>query len=207
MNWSAVRDTLSPKCENFKDFGHYDKISKKDRTKILAENNYSCRYCGGIYSKYLMSTYIPSVKSSDIACRACYLITHLNYGNYTELRVYYSTMSQLDIVKKTVDYIIDNDEVPLPNIIDPNIKTSPLSILEFINVLNNYSDEPVPEILSNYKIFFSNKLNTDFITSNYGNQFIQPANNGKNQNKNFKMVLDKHKMSKKEFDLFTRLLK
>ena len=40
------------------------------------------------------------------------------------------------------------------------------------------------------KKLFVDKLNTDFITSNYGNQFIQPANNEKNQSKNFKMVLD-----------------
>jgi hypothetical protein len=156
-------------------------VKKKD-DKILIENNYSCRYCGGVYYKYLMSSYIPAIKSSDIACRLCYLITHLNNGNYSELKVYYSTMSQLDIVRKTVQSIIDNDEVPFPNIIDPNIKTSPISILEYINILNNYTEEPTPEILSNYKIFFSEKLNTEFINCNYGNQFIQNSKNKENKN-------------------------
>jgi hypothetical protein len=115
-------------------------------------------------------------------------------------------MSQLDIVKKTAEYIIDNDEVPFPNKIDPNIKTSPLSILEFIKILNNYVDEEVPEILSNYKIFFSKKLNTDFILSTYGNQFIEP-NDVQETNKNTKVVLNKHIPSKKELDLFKQLLK
>ena len=112
MNWLQIRETLSHRCESFRDFGHFDKFSKKDRSKILANNNYSCRYCGGIYPKYLISTYIPYAKVSDVACRICFLVTHLNYGFYNEIKIYYSLMSQVDIVKNTVDYIIDNNEIP-----------------------------------------------------------------------------------------------
>ena len=47
-------------------------------------------------------------------------------------------------------------------------------IIEFINILNNYDTKPA--ILDNYKIFFSNKLNIDFIVNNYGNQMVKFIN-------------------------------
>lgn len=207
MNWLQIRETLSHRCESFRDFGHFDKISKKDRSKILADNNYSCRYCGGIYPKYLMSTYIPHAKVSDVACRMCFLVTHLNYGFYNEMKIYYSLMSQVDIVKNTVQYIIDNNEIPESNLIDKDVKTSPISILEYINILNNYDTKPA--ILDNYKIFFSNKLNIDFIVNNYGNQmvtFINPTKD-KNITKNNKpqVFLIKHVPTKEELSLFNKL--
>lgn len=219
MNWLNSREELKHRCESFRDFGHFDKISKKDRSKILTDNNYSCRYCGGIYPKYLMSTYIPHSKVSDVACRMCFLITHLNYGFYNEMKIYYSEMSQLDIVKNTVKYILDNNEIPEPLTIDINLKTSPLSMLEYINILNNY--EVQPEVLANYKIFFSKKLNIDFIVNNYANQmvtFIDTTSTAKDMkgmkdtkdvknNKNNNIILKKHIPTKEELALFNKSFK
>ena len=138
MNWKEVRDELKIRSEKFRDFGHYDKISKNVRIDLLKTHNNTCRYCGGVYPKYLICTFISDVKTNDLCCRACYLITHINYGLYKELRLYYSHMKQIDIVKKTIEFIIDNDRIPLPFEIDPDILQTPISLLEFINIVNNY---------------------------------------------------------------------
>ena len=210
MNWLNPRDELLHRCENFRDFGHYDKISRKNRGEILAENNYTCRYCGGVYPKYLMSVYIPHAKTSDVTCRMCYIITKLNYGHYNEIKIFYSLMSQLDIIKNTVNYLIDNNEMPKPNQIDKDVQTSPLSVLEYINLLNNYDVQP-PE-LKNYKVFFSEKLNTDFIINNYSSKmplFIDKNNNNnkveENKEKQNIQSIKKHIPTKEELALFNKI--
>lgn len=206
MNWLSPRAELSHICENFRDFGHHDKISKKDRVNILAENNYTCRYCGGVYYKYLMTTYIPHAKISDAACRMCFIITHLNYGNYNEIKIYYSLMSQLDIVKKTVEYLIENNSIPDPTNIDPEVSILPISILEYINIMNNFDTQP--EELKNYKIFFSERLNVDFVLENYASQMNMFTDNNNNDN-NYKQEnvksIKKHFPSKNEIDLLNKI--
>lgn len=170
MNWLKSRDVIIPTCESFKYFGHNDKFTKQLRNNILSENNYSCRYCGGIYPKYLICIKINQINKIDICCRICYIITHLNYGLFKELKLYYSLMPQLDIIRKTVDFIIKYNEIPPPNKIDENIELTPISLIEFINILNNY--DSIPLEFKNYKLFVSNKLNVDFIFYNYGNKSI-----------------------------------
>lgn len=204
MNWLKERDIITSKCENFRDYGHNDKFSKSARMKILVDNNYSCRYCGGIYPKYLICSYIPSKKCNDVCCRICYIITHLNCGFFQEVRMYYSTMSQLDIIKKTINYIIENNEIPLANKIDNNIQLPPISLIEYINILNNY--DTIPECLNNYKIFFSNKMNLDFIVNNYGNKmitFVDPVKISEDTDKiKLDDTIEKHIPTQEEVDLF-----
>lgn len=166
MIWSNVRGILSPQCIDFKDFGHVDKVDKKVRSELLTKYDSICHYCGGKYLKYLICTYFTESKSSDICCKLCHMVTHLNYGITKEIDVYYSKLSQVDVVKLTVEYIINNNEVPEPYQIDNDVKMSPVSLLEFTNIINNY--DSYPNELTNYKIFFMNCLNTDFITNNYG---------------------------------------
>ena len=210
MNWLKERDIIIPTCENFRDFGYSDNFSKKIRNDILAENNYTCRYCGGVYPKYLISCYIQHAKCNDILCRACYLVTHLNVGLFRELKLYYSVMTQTEIIKKTIDYIINNNEIPIPTIIDNDIKLPPISLIEYINILNSADSTP-PEF-KNYKLFFTHKFNTNFIFNNYGNQMLTFIN--KNDNKNYYEndtdkikiddTLDKHIPSDEELILFKK---
>jgi hypothetical protein len=207
MNWLTSRDTIIPKCPNFRDFGHNDKISKQERNKILTTNNFSCRYCGGVYPKYLMCCYLEDAKCNDICCRLCYLITHLNYGMFREMKLYYSEMSQKLIIKETVEHIIENNDVPTPIDIDKNVKLPPISLLEYIIILSNC--DKYPEELSNYKIFFTSKLGTNFITRNYGDMlFINDKNNDMvdTDKMKFDASLETHNPSAKEIELFSFLL-
>lgn len=205
MNWLKERDTLFPKCQDFKNFGNTNKLSKQNKTNILNNNNFSCRYCGGIYTKYLIGCYISEINDHDVSCRACYVITHLNWGMFKELKLYYSKLSQVEIVKKTVDYIINNNEIPSPNIIDPLLKTVPISILEFVNIINNYSEIPQP--FDNYKLFFSSKFNIDFIVNNYGNKmfnFVDPQNDTDEKNIKLDNTIKKHICDKEEINLINK---
>lgn len=212
MDWQKERALLIPRTENFRDFGHNDKFTKKERDDILVKNNYTCRFCGGVYQKYLICSYYAYDKCSDVACVACHLITHLNSGRYKEMKLYYSEVPQIDIVKKTIDYIINYGEIPLSTEIDPHIKLPPISILEFISIINN--NETVPIELTNYKIFYTQNLSTNFIFTNYGVKnlmFIEDDKNNKtdcniffeNKVKTPKLIT-KHKPSLEEMELFNK---
>lgn len=193
MNWTTPRDVLIPRCPDFKNYGHNEKVSKNERAKILTNNNYTCRYCGGYYVKYLICSYLEDIKGYDVCCRICYLITHLNYGFYNELKLYYSTMPQIDIIKKTVEYTINYSKIPQPTDIDPNVKTVPISLLEYINILNNQTE--YPEAFKNYKFFFGPKMNLDFIYENYCNLFTYDNDVDTEHNK---IELEQHKPSEEE---------
>ena len=209
MDWLQERDIIIPKCNNYRDFGYSDNFSKKIRNEILSKNNYTCRFCGGIYPKYLICSYISYAKCNDVLCRACYLVTHLNSGLFEELQLYYSIMPQCEIIRKTVDYIINNNEIPLPTKIDNDIKLLPISLLEFINILNN---DEVPDELNNYKLFFTHKFNIDFISNNYGNQMVKFIDTNKENKKKIKNntinhlndILVKHIPSEEELTLFNK---
>ena len=202
MNWTPARDIIIPFCENFRDYGHHDKFSKSARLKIIAEGNYSCRYCGGIYPKYLMCVYLPSSKCNDVCCRICYIITHLNYGLFQEVELYYSTIPQLEIIRTTVDYIITNNDIPDPAIIDPSLQTPPISLLEYINILN--TSDTIPLELENYKIFFGARMNLDFIEGNYGNRMIKFID-GVGSKVEKPQTVEQHIPTQDELKLFNRI--
>ena len=163
MEWKEPREKLKLRAVPLSK--SLPKIDAKLRAELLVKYNYTCCYCGGYYKKYLTKT-VVNLKTDDIdtCCKACYLLTHLSGGLYHEMDVYYSQLSQLDIVRKTVNHIIKNKIVPSPLDIDKNIKKISLSVLEFINIVNNYQKAPFE--LRNYKIFFSPDLPTDFIIAN-----------------------------------------
>lgn len=204
MDWQKERDNITCMVQNFSHLGHTKKCTLATRNEVLKKYNYTCRYCGGIYKKYLMSIKINEV--DDVCCRLCYLVTHLNSGLHKEILVFYSELSQLEIIKRTADYIINNGEVPFAQLIDKNIKHVPITILEFINILNNNDKYPIE--LQSYKIFFSNKLNIDFVLSNYAKYqslFIDEDIGDVTNNEKPKYHIKKHIPSKQEMGLFISL--
>lgn len=163
MDWKEPREKLRLKAVSLTKT--VQKIDPKLRAELLVKYDYTCCYCGGRYKKYLIRTVI-NTKTNDIdmCCRMCFLLTNLNGGCYHEMEVYYSQLSQLDIVKKTFNYIIKNKIVPSPLEVDSKVQKVSVSILEFVNIVNYYQKDPFE--LKNYKIFFSPNLSIDFIISN-----------------------------------------
>lgn len=162
MDWNnKTRETLIPAIENL------DKLksnpqTKKQRKKILTKYDYRCRFCSGKYLKYLLCFQTKNGEL-DICCRLCYIITHLNFGFINGIEIYCSELSQLDIVRKTVDYIFEHDDIPSPTKIDKNITESPISIFEYTNMLIK-KDKSVD--LSKFKIFIKDNMDITFIINN-----------------------------------------
>lgn len=178
MNWLNVREEIKPISKNFKYFGHNEKISNKMRQCVSSNNNYTCRYCGGLYPKYLMGIELNNevLDEIDVCCRACYIVTHLNFGFLNEVKLYHSTLTQLEIIRKTIDFVIKNNRLPKSIDIDKKVKELPISLIEFMNLISKCKS--LPNELDNYKIFFDS-MNIDFILMNYGGEkslFIDEVN-------------------------------
>jgi len=174
MEWTPNREKLVPRTGNFKFYGFSnDSVWKDERKKKLSEFNNICRYCGGKFKKYLFCFYLsgdPNNKHKyedlEICCRACYLVTNLNFGLTKELLLVWSEMDQTTILRNTLEYIINSDQVPNPIDIDPKCKRVPLSLYEFINIIIK-NNNILPNELSNFKIFFAKKFDVTFMRTNF----------------------------------------
>ena len=197
MDWqNIIRNPILPKVALLNNSINF----KYNRETVLNKYKYICRYCGGIYHKYMYCIKInnnndnnpiimkkkPTIINTtdqqedvsikfnnneedniEICCKICYKLTHLNLPNNAfDIKLYWSDKNQLDIIRLTVDSIIKNNKIPLPQDIDYNIKIPPISLFEFINILNK-NNNVVPSFLSNCKLFISKKLDITFIIANY----------------------------------------
>lgn len=175
MEWNKTNVQLIPGIYNLSDYEHHLVVNRQSRKKLLTKCKNTCEYCGGRYLKYLICARRKG--KSYCCCRLCYLVTHINFGFEEEMVLCWSKMDQKEIVRNTVDFVINNNNDYFPNIkdIDPEAELVPISIFEFSNILikcyNN--KKPLPKSFKNYKIFFNEKTDTtflDFCTS--GSLFI-----------------------------------
>jgi hypothetical protein len=200
MEWQEQRDTLTTQKINFKNLFFKPKFNDQDKNDILKKTNYTCRTCGGHYKSYLIMSYIAQESCFDLYCNACNIITHLNVG-LKGVDIYYSTLPQLDIVKKTVEFVINNNTVPKPNIIDPSVKEVQISLLEYINLLDHIG----VDTFKDYKIFFNDDFNTRFITQNYNNACMFINDDEKSVEKNNDIQFEIHNLNAKETKLLNKL--
>lgn len=139
----------------------------KLRTQALNKHANTCRYCGGTYTKYLLCFHVDSDpynnKSAnlEIACRLCYIVSHINFGHIDDVIVCHSSMTQMEIVRQTVNYIISNNKPPRPQDIDKKATKIPMSIME-LNAIMLSNNNSMPDELSNYKIFFTDTVDMAF---------------------------------------------
>lgn len=159
MNWSKSREHLIHNV-NFKNLiNNYYDYKKYNNIKKLYKN---CCYCSGTYNSYVL---INIDNKDDIACNFCYQVSNLNI-NTLDIILLYSTMSQEDVIKNTINYIIDNNKVPTPTDIDKNVKNINISKFEYVNILKNKNlfDDDLPfNFLNNIKIFLSCENNFNYI--------------------------------------------
>lgn len=148
------------------------------RKKVLKRANFTCRYCGGRYKKYLHCIHIDRDKTNNklsnlgICCKPCFMVTNIDYNFNNEVVINWSKVDQLTIIRRTVDFIIKNGYIPNPKDVDPQVKKSPISILELTTVLGNKKlrkNRSYPKELENYKVFFTKNFDTTFIEENVTN--------------------------------------
>jgi hypothetical protein len=129
------------------------KLTNTQKKTLIKKCKNTCYYCGGKYASYLYCT-----NDTFIMCKLCYIITHVDfYLHNNEIVLLYSSMNQIDIIRKTVDYIMEHNTIPLFKNIDKTVKKPQLSIIEYMAVKEDLCD-------NNYKIFFTNNLNMSFIS-------------------------------------------
>lgn len=169
MEWTEPRDVLVPTKINYKNLYYKPSMGDMDRNKILKACGYTCRTCGRVYKTYLILSYVLKDDIYDMYCGACHLVTHLNIGLPKGIGLYHSEMTQLEIIRGTVDYIIKTQQMPTLQQIDPNVKEACVSLFEYVNLLDHVDGDQ----FANYKIFFNADFNINFVTNNYGsiNQF------------------------------------
>lgn len=172
MEWSNPRKTLSINVSDINGSKHTiaEDVWNKKRVETLKKYDYHCSFCGGKFIKYLIGYCDEPEKDNkdnmEICCRSCYLVTHINLGFNHEMSLYYSKMGQLDINRKTTDFIIDNDRIPYPSEIDPDVKVVPLSIMELCNILTSSTNFiKVLPIYSRIRIFFTQMFNISFLNA------------------------------------------
>lgn len=179
MNWSKPRDNLIISRYDTNISIDYNENSTRWRNlrKITLDRlKYICRYCGAYYQKYMIAISLAndddhkfSLGNIEICCRACYLITHINYGFNDEMILCRSKLSQLDIVKKTIDYVILNRNIPDIKMIDSNAQKSPITLLELSYILSIHDFKNIPKSFRDLKIFFTPSFDITFIQNNYFN--------------------------------------
>jgi hypothetical protein len=223
MNWiDNLREVLISNIGYFERYGGSTTNPKWRELRELAMKNsqYICRFCGGKYVKYLMGVYVGETDTVDVCCKACYIITNLNYGFINGITLCVSDLTQLEIVRKTVDSVIATDEIPSIYEIDNNAKKVPLSIFEYISILKKYTNirNNLPNEINKYKIFFKKDFDTTFIKKNYKrttSMFINIENDEKNGNIGNDIDITKinndkitqHKLSTNEINFFNKHFK
>lgn len=163
MNWQEPREQLQLSKIGYNKLHNPIKPNQQERLDILKNNKYTCRSCGGTYASYLILVYVANENAYDTQCPFCNTLTKLNNGISSGIELCYTELSQLDIIKKTVDYVIANNTTPNILMIDPDAKYVDISLLEYVNIMEHITDDN----FKNYKIFFNNNFNITFITNNY----------------------------------------
>lgn len=169
MLWSTPRDSLTLSTAPLNSNSSANPLWTQLRSQTIQRFHSICRFCGGTFHKYLFGIHIDNnsdnynLDNLDISCCSCYLLTHLNFPSHDQFILCFSLLSQLDIVRSSIDFIIHHRRVPNIHDIDPLALSLPLSLLEFSNILFSHSIDSLPSEMANYKIFFTHNFNFSFI--------------------------------------------
>ena len=154
MEWSNIKKVIN--MELSKKSGKVTAPQKRQHIKTVGS---ICYYCGGTYMKYLYCTASKDNTEITLSCKLCYMLTHLDYYLHDkEVMLMYSKLSQLAIIRKTVDTIIEHGYVPYCTEIDKDVRLTKLTFLEYLSCKDILQD-------NNYKVFFTDKLDNNFVSS------------------------------------------
>lgn len=110
-----------------------------------------CSYCGGIFKRLDFCVYN---KTYNLCCQLCHIIVNFNISDSKKIKIYDSKLSQLEIIRKTSDYIYLNRK--FPSIEDIDINASIINI-KSITFFEEKTDK---------KIFFTDQIDLSKIILN-----------------------------------------
>ena len=136
------------------------------RERVLIDSNFECRFCGLRSKKYMICDHIDGDASNNdidnlgINCPICDLIRHSGRaGVKGKIKLKISSLSQIDIVKKTQQYFEKNGVVPPLNEIDKDIREIPKSV-KFNLMIYNYSE--LDDVAKSIRGFFTPEAANEF---------------------------------------------
>lgn len=149
MNWH--NDELLPLKYGLNNEVSSCTYEQKQQIKSLYENETCtiCSRCGGEF--YKMYQYIISDDKIIPFCQLCYIITHYTPKNSKMLSIGKTNLSQLEINRKTIEFIKGNRKIPEIIEVDPNVEITYFHPIQF------YKD-PTNTKFKNCKIFFTNGI-------------------------------------------------
>lgn len=154
---------------------NYDKKPKEwnnIKNNVCKKYNHTCCFCTGKFNKYMYGIHIDGNYNNydennvDVCCYMCNMIIGVNQC-HKSVALYYSNKTQQDIVTETLSFIRKFNRVPYPHEIDKDIMVSPITLLEFIGIIASGFDK----LFTNYKVFFTQGMNTSFVKANFGKTF------------------------------------
>lgn len=135
------------------------KISQHD---VINQSNNICVYCGGKYQKLNYCIYTNKLKPKKdnikACCHMCYLLTNFSPSNCKYVEIRQSTINQLQIIRKTVDYILQNKKMPLPREIDDHSIKININPKQYFAIGETHND-----INKKYKVFFTDELDISYV--------------------------------------------
>jgi hypothetical protein len=149
------------------------------RQNCIKKHNHTCCYCGGKYIRYLRCFPLNNDLSEyDISCPLCYYVSNININidhDTNPFNIYMSSLSQLEINRKTTEFIINNGRNPEPFEIDPKLININISLFEFSNlclIKNNHTlhtpnTQCIPHTYDeHYKLFINDSFNFNYLDYN-----------------------------------------
>ena len=137
----------------------FDDYKKKD--------NQNCYFCGFELDNKSLNTYLHQEKKIVKTCCFCNIVTNFKIQNIEDVLIGTSNLSQLEIIQKTIKYIIKNETFPSILDIDEDAKLVNLLSYKFVKYYSNLSDQDKSKNRK-YKIFFIGSKNI----IKYINKFI-----------------------------------
>lgn len=160
MNWS--NSELYKLTYNI-DTPHSSEQLKLMRGYCKKHSNSICAYCGGVYKKTFACLRINE-NTFKPCCQLCQIITQFKPKYSPMIVICRSTMSQLEIIRSTVDYIHSHKKAPPINIIDKNAVYANEHPIHFFNAFCKSSADEKKVVNHNFKLFYTNYINITNIT-------------------------------------------
>tara|TARA_Y100000589_G_C27008941_1_gene569983 strand:- start:64 stop:915 length:852 start_codon:yes stop_codon:yes gene_type:complete len=139
------------------------------RAKVMRRDHNKCRFCGIQSTSHMVCDHIDGNASDNhldnlgVNCPLCDRIRHCGLaGMQRKLSLWKSSLSQLEIVKMSIDYWKEHGSIPNPNQLDPDAQFVHDDTIEFANILleKNYSELNDEELT--YRGFFKEGSQAEF---------------------------------------------
>ena len=133
-----------------------------DFDEYKRKNNNFCYFCGFNFDDNSVNTYLHEKKKIIKTCCLCNIVSNFKIHNIEDVLIGISKLSQVEIIQKTIKYIIKNDEFPRIYDIDENAKLVNVMSYKFVKYYEK-SDGKIfflesKNIIRYFNKFLKNKL-------------------------------------------------